>query len=265
MSKYIEKAENQTLPLVVLRGVVAFPGMTVNCDVQKDSFKSAAAAQSAATGGELVVLASLLDISEPDTGEPDIKKLCPVGTVARIKQLIRTPDGDTRLIAEGLCRAQLSAVIELGKFCIANVISKTVMTDDNGGIEGEAYIREANKVLQSVVRFIPAVADDIMTHVSTIKNPGLYADFVAANILTRYEDKQAILECFEPMVRVDTLILLMKHEGDLLATENEINRRVRARINRNQREYYLREEMKVIQDELGEGGGDPDEFYAKIL
>ena len=265
MSKYIEKAENQTLPLVVLRGVVAFPGMTVNCDVQKDSFKSAAAAQSAASGGELVLLASLLDISEPDTGEPSITKLCPVGTVARIKQLVRTPDGDTRLIAEGLCRAQLSAVMELGKFCIANVISKTVITDDNGGIEGEAYIREANKVLQSVVRFIPAVADDIMTHVSTIKNPGLYADFVAANILTRYEDKQAILECFEPMVRIDTLILLMKHEGDILATEHDINRRVRARINRHQREYYLREEMKVIQDELGEGGGDPDEFYNRIL
>ena len=88
--------------------------------------------------------------------------------------------------------------MELGKFCIANVISKTVMTDDNGGIEGEAYIREASKVLQGIVRFLPAVADDIMTHVSTIKNPGLYADFVAANILTRYEDKQAILECFEP-------------------------------------------------------------------
>ncbi|MBQ4112079.1 MAG: LON peptidase substrate-binding domain-containing protein, partial [Clostridia bacterium] len=265
MSKYIEKAENQTLPLVVLRGVVAFPGMTVNCDVHKDSFKSAAAAQSAATGGELVVLASLLDVSEPDTGEPSITKLCPVGTVARIKQLVRTPDGDTRLIAEGLCRAQLSAVMELGKFCIANVISKTIVTDDNGGIEGEAYIREAGKVLQSIVRFIPAVADDIMTHVSTIKNPGLYADFVAANILTRYEDKQAILECFEPMVRIDTLILLMRHEGELLATENEINRRVRARINRNQREYYLREEMKVIQDELGEGVGDPDEFYHRIL
>ena len=126
---------------------------------------------------------------------------------------------------------------------MANVISKTVVTDDNGGIEGEAYLREANKVLQGVVRYIPAVADDIMTHVSTIKNPGLYADFVAANILTRYEDKQAILECFEPMVRIDTLILIMRHEADLLATENEINRRVRARINRNQREYYLREEM----------------------
>ena len=148
---------------------------------------------------------------------------------------------------------------------MANVISKAVMTDDNGGLEGEAYLREANKVLQSIVRFIPAVADDILTHVSTIKNPGLYADFVAANILVRYEDKQAILECFEPMVRIDTLILIMKHEGELLTTENEINRRVRARINRHQREYYLREEMKVIQDELGEGGGDPDEYYTRIL
>lgn len=264
MSKYIEKAENQTLPLVVLRGVVAFPGMTVNCDIPKDSFKSAAAAQSAASGGELVLLASLLDISEPDTGEPDITKLCPVGTVARIKQLIRTPDGDTRLIAEGQCRAQLSSIIPLGKFTAANVISKAVITDDNGGIEGEAYLREANKVLHSIVRFIPAVADDIMTHVSTIKNPGLYADFVAANILVRYEDKQAILECFEPLVRIDTLILIMRHEGELLSTENEIQRRVRARINRNQREYYLREEMRVIQDELGESG-DPDEFYTRIL
>ena len=265
MAKYIEKAENQTLPLVVLRGVVAFPGMTVNCDIPKDSFKSAAAAQSAASGGELIVLASLLDISEPDVGEPDIQKLCPVATVARIKQLIRTPDGDTRLIAEGQCRAQLSAIIPLGKFTVANVISKAVITDDNGGIEGEAYLREANKVLQGIVRYIPAVADDIMAHVSTIRNPGLYADFVAANILVRYEDKQAILECFEPMVRIDTLILIMKHEGELLSTENEINRRVRARINRNQREYYLREEMKVIQDELGEGGGDPDEYYQRIL
>lgn len=265
MSKYIEKAEHQTLPLVVLRGVVAFPGMTVNCDIQKDSFKSPAAAQSAATGGELVVLASLLDISEPDTGEPDIKKLCPVGTVARIKQLIRTPDGDTRLIAEGLCRAQLNSLIELGRFTVANIISKTVITDDNGGIEGEAYIREANKTLLGIVHFLPAVADDIMAHVSTIRNPGLYADFVAANILTRYEDKQSILECFEPMVRIDTLILIMRHETELLTTENEINRRVRSRINRNQREYYLREEMKVIQEELGEGGGDPDEFYTKIL
>ena len=265
MATYIEKAENQTLPLVVLRGVVAFPGMTVNCDIPKDSFKSAAAAQSAASGGEMVLLASLLDISEPDTGEPDITKLCPVGTVARIKQLIRTPDGETRLIAEGTCRAQLSSLIPLGKFTVANVISKAVMTDDNGGIEGEAYLREANKILQGILRFLPAVADDIMTHVSTIKNPGLYADFVAANILVRYEDKQAILECFEPMVRIDTLILIMRHEGDLLSTENEINRRVRARINRHQREYYLREEMKVIQDELGEGGGDPDEFYTRIL
>ncbi len=264
MSTYIEKAESRTLPLIVLRGVVAFPGMTVNCEIPKDSFKSAAAAQHAATTGEPVLLASLLDISEPDTGAPEITKLCPVGTVATIKQLIRTPDGDTRLIAEGQCRAQLSSLLPLDKFTIVQAISKAVTTNDNGGLEGEAYLREANRLLAGVVRFIPAVADDIMTHVSTIRNPGLYADFVAANILVRYEDKQAILECFEPLVRIDTLILILKHEGELLATESEINRRVRARINRHQREYYLREEMKVIQDELGEGN-DPEEYEYRIL
>ncbi len=271
MSVYIEKAESRTLPLIALRGVVAFPGMTVNCDIPRDSFKSAAAAQHAATTGEPVLLASLLDISEPDTGEPDITKLCPVGTIAVIKQLIRTPDGDTRLVAEGQCRAQLSTVVELHKYCVAGVIAKAVTAEDHGGPEGEAYLREANRVLSQVVKFIPAVAEDILTHVSTIKNPGLYADFVAANILLRYEDKQAVLECFEPMVRIDTLILLMQHEAEVLSTERDIQRKVRARIGRHQREYFLREEMKVIQEELGEmsggmaPGGEDDEFYNRIM
>ncbi len=274
MSVYIEKAESRTLPLVALRGVVAFPGMTVNCDIPKDSFKSAAAAQHAATTGEPVLLTSLLDISEPDTGEPEITKLCPVGTIAVIKQLIRTPDGDTRLVAEGQCRAQLSTILPLKKYTVAGVIAKAVTADDHGGPEAEAYLREANRVLAQVVKYIPAVADDILTHVGTIKNPGLYADFVAANILLRYEDKQAVLECFEPLTRIDTLILLMQHEAEILSAERDIHRRVRARISRTQREYYLREEMKVIQEELGEmtgggygmgQGGEDDEFYSRIM
>ena len=264
MSKYIEKAEVQTLPLIVLRGVIAFPGMIVNCEVDKDSFRSAAAAQAAATSGELVLLASLNDISEPDTGDPEITKLCPVGTVARIKQLIRTPEGDTRLIAEGQCRATLTSLLPLERYTIANVIAKTIVSDDDGGLEGEAYIREANRILQRVVRFIPAVAEDIMTHVSTIRNPGMYADFVAANILVKYEDKQAILQCFEPMTRIDTMILIMNHESEILGTEHEIHRRVRARLNKNQRDYYLREEIKVIQEELGEGS-EADEFFDRIM
>ncbi len=264
MSKYIEKAEVQTLPLVVLRGVVSFPGMMVNCEVVSDSFRSTAAAQAAATSGELVLLASLNDISEPDIGEPQITKLCPVGTVARIKQLIRTPDGDTRLVAEGQCRATLTSLVSLDRYTVVNVIAKTIVSEDNGGLEGEAYIREANKSLQRVVRFMPAVAEDIMTHVSTIKNPGLYADFVAANILTKYENKQAILQCFEPMTRIDTLILILNHEFEILSTEHDIHRRVKARLNKHQRDYYLREEIKVIQEELGEGS-EADEFYDRIL
>ncbi len=270
MPTYIEKAESRTLPLVVLRGVVAFPGMTVNCDIPADSFKSAAAAQHAATTGEPVLLASLLDISEPDTGAPEITKLCPVGTIAVIKQLVRTPDGDTRLIAEGQCRAQLSTILPLEKYTVAQTIAKAVTAEDHGGIEGEAYLREANRVLAQVVKFIPAVAEDILMHVTTIRNPGLYADFVAANILLRYEDKQAILECFEPMTRIDTLILLMQHEAELLSAERDVHRRVRARIARNQREFYLREQLKVIREELGEGGapgvdGGDDEFYTRIM
>ncbi len=264
MSKYIEKAEVQTLPLIVLRGVVAFPGMLINCEVDKDSFRSAAAAQAAATSGEPVLLASLNDISEPDAGEPDITKLCPVGTVARIKQLIRTPEGDTRLVAEGQCRALLTGITPLERYTLVNAVAKTIVSDDNGGLEGEGYVREANKVLQRIVRFIPAVAEDIMTHVSTIKNPGMYADFVAANILTKYEDKQTILQCFEPIIRIDTLILIMNHEIEVLGTKHNIHHRIKTRLNKHQKDYYLREEIKVIQEELGEGT-EADEFFDRIM
>ncbi|MBE6694611.1 MAG: endopeptidase La [Ruminococcaceae bacterium] len=264
MSRYIEKAEQITLPVIALRGIVAFPGITVNCEVEKDSFNSPAAAQSAASSGELVLLASFYDIAEPDTDAPNVTKLYPVATVAKIKQLIRTPDGSTRLIAEGQCRASLISVTPLEKYTVADAIAKTVVSDDNGGITGEAYLREANMSLQRIVRHIPAVADDIMTHARTIKNPGQYADFVAANILTKYEDKQSILACFEPMARIDTLILIMNHEAEILGCESEIHKRVRDRMNKNQRDYYLREEMKVIQDELGEGA-DTDEYAKRIL
>ncbi len=265
MSTFIEKAESRALPLIALRGVVAFPGMTVNCELSRDSFRSPAAAQRAASVGEPVLLVPLLDIAEPDSGDPEITKLCNVGTIAVIKQLIRTKDGGTRLIAEGQCRAQLVSINSLEQYTIANVIAKTVATGDNGGVHGEAYLREANEALAGVVRFIPALTDDIMTHVATIKNPGLYADFVAANILVRYEDKQAILCCFEPMVRIDTLILLLRNESDLLETEHDIHRRVRARLDGNQRDYYLREEMRVIREELGETDDDEGEMNARIL
>ena len=266
MSTYIEKVESSVMPLIALRGVVAFPGMTINCEVPQDSFRSASAAQLAATSGQTVFLVSLSDLSEPDAGAPDINKLRPVGTVANIKQLIRTPDGDTRLIAEGFCRAQLQSITPSTKFTAAQVLSKTVTTTDNGGPEGEAYLREANMMLSSVVRHIPAVAEDIMAHVATIKNPGLYADFVAANILLRPEDKQSILECFDPMARIDLLIRLLQREGEILETEQTVRNRVRSRISRNQREYYLREQMRVIQEELGEGGGgEPDEYYNAIM
>jgi ATP-dependent Lon protease len=139
MSRYIEKAEQITLPVIALRGIVAFPGITVNCEIEKDSFNSPAAAQAAASSGELVLLASFYDISEPDTDAPSVTKLYPVGTVAKIKQLIRTPDGSTRLIAEGQCRASLISVTPLEKYTVADVIAKTVVSDDNGGISGDVW------------------------------------------------------------------------------------------------------------------------------
>ncbi len=258
MSTIIEKAEKQVLPLVATRAVVAFPGMIVHFEVGEDSFHSSAAAKYAVSHGEPVFLVSLQDATEPDSGEPALTKLCPVGTVAVIKQTIHSPNGPIRLICEGQCRAQLSDLIRMGEFRMAEIMAKIVSTADNAGIEGEAYIRRANVEVQRLLSLVhpsdDAVTGEILSHISAIRNPGLYADFVAANILTDYEDKQAILQCFDPLTRIDTLILLLRHECEVRRTVRDIQNRVRARLNRNQREYYLREELKVIREQLGEDG-----------
>ena len=112
---------------------------------------------------------------------------------------------------------------------------------------------------------MPSLSAELVMAAKAIKNPGLLADFIAAHILVQLEDKQAILEIFEPMARIDQLILLLEKETDLLDCEFNIHKQVRARLNRNQREYYLREQIRTIQDELGEGGdGEIDEYDRRI-
>lgn len=112
---------------------------------------------------------------------------------------------------------------------------------------------------------MPSLSSELVMAAKAIKNPGLLADFIAAHILVQLEDKLAILEIFEPMIRIDQLILLLEKETDLLDCEYNIHKQVRARLNKNQRDYYLREQIRTIQDELGEGGdGEIDEYDRRI-
>ena len=256
MSGYIEKAESMTMPIIALRGIVAFPGTTVNFDITEDSFGSAHAAKLAAQGSLPVLLVSLRDPAEPDSGSPAISKLQRVGTVAKIRQLVKSGDGQSRAIAVGMTRGMLTALHPTEDATYAEVLCKSYALKDNGGIRAEAFMRQALASMERVVHHMPASGEEIMHAARALKDPGVLADMIAANVLIRTEDKQTVLECFDPMLRIETVTMMLDHEAQILECDAMIGARVRERIARHQKEYYMREQIRTLQEELGEGDNE---------
>ena len=265
MSGYIETAETMTMPVIALRGIVAFPGATINFDIPEDSFGSAHAAKLAAQGSLPVLLVSLRDSSEPDSGEPALSKLHRVGTVAKIRQLVKSGDGQNRAIAVGMTRGMLTALHPTQDATYAEVMCKSYALKDNGGIRAEAYMRQALTAMERVVHHLPASGQEIMHTARSLKDPGVLADMIAANVLLRFEDKQTVLECFDPMIRLETVCMMLDHEAEILECDAMINARVRERIARHQKEYYMREQIRTLQEELGEGDNEIWENKKRIM
>ena len=267
MSQYIEKIEKLSLPLIALRDSVAFPCSLLNFELTDES--DLQAARSAADAGGLLVLVtevpdSLLAadgggaIASSDTHAA----LFSVGTVVRIKQMVKTPEDQLRVIFEGVSRATLMSVHEQGAFPVADVLSKTVSLMDVEELRARAYLHTELETLSDLSHFLPSGAEDVLRTAQTMQDPALLADFIAANVLLRTEDKQQILECFEPYPRVDALLGALEDEREVLACAADIHRKVSARVNRNQKEFFMREQIRVIQDELGEGADSETEQYA---
>ncbi|MBQ8309815.1 MAG: endopeptidase La [Clostridia bacterium] len=258
MPSYIEKAEPVTLPVIALRGTVAFPLITVNFEAGDE--EASAAAKAAGAGSSFLFLTSYTDEGESlDVEFP----FYTFGTVVRIKQMLRTPEGSTRIIAEGLVRATVTRYRHTGAYVEADLICKHISLPDTGGVRGEAAVHEMLTTVENNLRHLPANTEDLMGALHHIKDPGALADFIAANILIRPIDKQAVLECLDPLKRAEILLEILEEEAVIMEEEALIRRRVNARMNRNQREYYLREQIKVIQEELGEGD-DVAEFAERI-
>lgn len=261
MPNYIEKAEQLSLPVVVLRMSVAFPSISLSFELTED--RSVKAVKMATETNSLVLLVP--ERAEIEDKKKQSDKLFRVGTVAKIKQTVKSPEGSLRLIAEGYSRAIVSEYRETEDYIVADVVCKTVALEDNGGIRGEAYVREAMLALGNMIKYLPSLNPEILVAANAIKNPGLLCDFIAAHVLVQHEDKLTILEIFEPIERIKTLITLIERETELLECEYDIHKEVRERLNRNQREYYLREQIRTIQEELGEDGESEIEEYEKKI
>ncbi len=258
MAHYIEKLEKLTLPLVVLNGTVAFPAITVNFELSDKA--NIAAIEAANSVNSFIFLVSKKHISNDPI---EFDKIFNIGTVAKIKQSIKTPEGKLRVIAEGFSRGVVEEYRNFANYRVAEVICKTLTLEDPDQIQVEALTREALTAVEKMSGFLPASSKEVISTIKTIKNPGALADFIASNILVRHTDKQEILSCFEPIKRLEKLIVILEEETTLLECESAIHKEVRARLNKNQKEYYLREQLRVIKDELGETG-EVDEYFDRI-
>ncbi len=260
MPRYIEKVESLTLPVIPLRGVVAFPSIPVNFELEREISKKAC--QAALASNMLVFLLTQKDTSVDDPSDNDFYK---TGCVAQIKQtLTKNQDGNIRVIAEGYCRAEVVKLKRDKDYITADVLSKT-LTAETGvlDIRSEALINESLNTLEEMLQFHPTISGDYMTTASSISNPGLLADFIASSVFVRYQDKAAVLEMFDPLKRLEKTIVLMESEMKLLRTEVDIQRKVKEAIDENQRDYYLREQLKAIESELGIDE-DADELQKKM-
>lgn len=261
MPRYIEKISQTTLPLIPMRGLVAYPSIPINFELQRDL--SVSACDYACKNGMHILLLTQRDISVEN---PTAKDLYNVGTIAKIKQTLKTPEGFTRVIAEGVCRAEVLSITDNGSFLSADVMSK-VLAPVAGyyDIKMEALRDAAFSTFDELLDFLPSVSDEMVLTIQSIENPGMFADCIASNALIKFKDKQAVLEKFDPAKRLETLVSLLAAQLKMLRLEDKINRKVKENIDDGQREYYLREQLKVIQGELGLDTGDDPENYAERI
>ncbi len=249
----LQKIKTIQLPVLALRGLVIFPGMLLQFDVGRK--KSILALSKAMEENQQILLVAQKDIGEDD---PDSSQVYYTGVVASVKQVVRHSDDGVRLFAEGLYRAEIESVASESPFLLAEVCelkSKSYRTSH----KTEALMRYTQELFEEYIQNYGRIAPDIVLGVIQKKDCGELADFITSNIMLDFEKKQSILEELHPVKRLEILTEILQEEIDVLSIESQISERARQQISDNQREYFLREQMKAISDELGEEDNPSDD------
>jgi ATP-dependent Lon protease len=243
-------------PILPLRDVVVYPQMVIPLFVGRG--KSIDALEIAMEGDKQILLVTQ---QHPEIDDPEIKDLYKIGTLATILQLVKLPDGTVKVLVEGIDRCAIEYYEKTGDYFSASVsaIVEHVSLDDK---EMDALQRTVINAFDDYVKLNRKIPPEVFKSVSSIDEPGRLADIMAAHMGLKVKDKQTILELSDIVQRLETLITLMEGELDILETEKRIRTRVKKQMEKNQREYYLNEQMKVIQKELGELDGATSEIEA---
>ncbi len=243
----------QTYPLLPLRDIVVFPGMVVPLFVGRD--KSVAALEAAMESSRDIFLLAQLD---PGCDDPEQTDLYDIGVVARVVQLLKLPDGTVRVLVEGGARARLEGLRAEGSYVAADVAM--IESETAAGSEITATMRQVVAQFGDYAKLSKKLGDDAGDDLSEIDDAGQLADAVAAAITIKVADKQALLTEHDPLRRLEMVLAFMEGELSVLQVERKIRGRVKRQMEKTQREYYLNEQLKAIQNELGGGGEDGDEI-----
>ncbi|KPF64916.1 endopeptidase La [Porphyrobacter sp. AAP60] len=240
----------QTFPLLPLRDIVVFPGMVVPLFVGRD--KSVAALEAAMEASKDIVLLAQLD---PGCDDPEGDDLYDVGVIAQVLQLLKLPDGTVRVLVEGKTRARLSALEDVGTYLLAEV--HEIAPDTVSGSEVTGLMRQVVEQFGEYVKLNKKLGEDAGIDLSDVDDAGQLADTIAAAISAKVSDKQGLLTETNPLKRLELVMAFMEGELSVLQVERRIRGRVKRQMEKTQREYYLNEQLKAIQSELG--GGDDGE------
>ena len=252
----------KTVPAIPLRGLVVYPGMTLHFDVGRK--KSIKALNTAMENDQLIFLVAQTD---PSIDDPTGDDVFGVGVVCEVRQMMKIPNSSNyRVIVKGIQRATLiDMFLDNGYFSATIENAHIIKADYNE--QNEAYVRLLKKEYEEYASMFKKISNDVVTAIIETESVGELCNIVCENSFFSYKDKQSILEEFDETECIKKLLLLIKKEITTLHLEAEIQEKLQKEVDKNQREYYLREEMKVISDELGEGENpaeEADEYRNKI-
>ncbi|HCX04125.1 MAG TPA: endopeptidase La [Clostridiales bacterium] len=254
--------EIKTLPMIPLRGMHIFPGMVIHFDVGRE--KSINALEESMVNDSIIFLTTQKDASTEIPTEEDYFEY---GVVCKIKQMLKMPGDNIRVLVEGLNRGKINNIISDEDYIEVEIESYIEKDMDEASEKMEAIMRMVKESFESYTTINTKIPDDAIISVNEVEEPHRLSDVIVSYIFLKSSDKQTLLETLDPYERLEKLQVLLKQEIEVIKLEETINKRVKKQINELQKEYYLKEQMKAIQKELGEDEdlGDEVEEYLKQI
>lgn len=258
-----EKMQLVTLPALALRGLTVYPKMMVHFDVGREA--SIKALEESMSSNKPIFLVAQKDIR---VEAPDMNQLFSVGTVSVVRQILRLPGKSIRVMVEGQYRARLYDLVQTEPFLVAEVEQVEIpgIEGKANSLKAEAAIRQSYELFDRYTELTPKnTSPDMLMNIMSSEDPGYIADFIAQNISMRVLDKQSILDELRPIQRLNKMNRLLHREVEILEMEQNIQRRVQESMTQNQKDAFLREQVRVIQEELGDDGDSEIATYRKKI